>query len=165
MNYNMYLRRVTTQDLPLLIEWAQDERYDEFFRRTPPLCDWNHPNLVESTFSNYYIIMKNGKELGLASMGVEDPFSKSFKVGGMMIHNHTMQESKELMDHMLDIGFNQLLMNRVTTVVLAHRVKLQERLTNYGFRLEGIFKESALYRGKLTDERLYAIRRNEWVVS
>lgn len=161
-NYNMYFRRVTSQDLPLLIEWAQDERYDEFFRRTPPICEWAHPGLVEGVFANYYVIMKNGQELGLASMGVEDPYAKTFKAGAMMIKGHSMEDSKYMMDLMADLAFNKLCMHRIIMIVLANRFKLHERLKGYGFELEGIFRESTLHRGKLVDEHLYALRRETW---
>jgi len=161
----MHFRRVTSQDLPLLTEWAHDERYDEFFRRTPPACEWSHPGLVESTFANYYMVMKDGRELGLASMGVEDPFAKVFKVGGMLITGHTMAESRQVLDYMVDLAFDKLLMNKIVTVVLSHRKKLQERFMAYGFKLEGVFKESSLHRGKLVDEHLYALRRDEWLAS
>lgn len=158
----MYFRRVTSQDLPLLIEWASDERYDEFFRRTPPTCEWSHPALVESMFANYYFMMKDGQELGLASMGVEDPYAKVFKVGGMLKVGHTMEESKLMLDYMVDLAFNKLSMNKIVTVILSHRTKLHERFLGYGFKLEGVFKESALHRGKLVDEHQYALRREEW---
>lgn len=158
----MHFRRVTSQDLPLLIEWAQDERYDEFFRRTPPICEWAHPGLVETTFANYYVIVKDGKELGLASMGVEDPYAKTFKAGAMMIKGHSMQDSKQMMDLIADLAFNKLSMHRIVMVVLAHRIKLHERLVNYGFELEGVFKESSLHRGKLVNEHQYALRRDKW---
>jgi len=161
----MHFRRVTSQDLPLLIEWAHDESYDEFFRRTPPACEWSHPNLVENTFANYYIIMKDGKELGLVSMGIEDPYAKTFKAGAMMIKGHTMQESLQMMNLIADLAFNRLAMHRIVMVVLSTRIKLHERLVGYGFRLEGVFKESSLHRGKLVDEHLYALRRTEWVRS
>lgn len=158
----MHFRRVTSQDLPLLIELAHDESYDEFFRRTPPTCEWSHPNLVESTFANYYFMVKDGKEIGLASMGIEDPFAKVFKVGGLMIKGHTMEESKLMLDYMVDLAFNKLSMNKIVTLILSHRTKLHERFLKYGFRLEGVFKESALHRGKLVDEHQYALRREEW---
>jgi RimJ/RimL family protein N-acetyltransferase len=158
----MHFRRVTSQDLPLLIEWATDERYDEFFRRIPPVCEWAHPALVESSFANFYVMMKDGRELGLASMGVEDPYAKVFKVGGLLTAGHTMDESKLMLDYMVDIAFNKLSMNKIITVILAHRHKLHERFLGYGFKLEGLFRESALHRGKLVDEHQYALRREEW---
>jgi len=161
----MYFRRVTSQDLPLLIEWATDERYDEFFRRTPPACEWSHPGVIENMFSNYYFIMKNGREIGLASMGIEDAYSRTFKAGAMMIKEHTMADSLEMMHYIADLAFNKLVMNRITMLVLSHRRKLQERLLGYGFKLEGVFKESALHRGKLVDEHQYALRREEWQAS
>lgn len=161
----MQFRRVTFQDLDLLQSWAHDPEYDEFFRRMPPPCDWAHPNVIESMFINYYIAMVDNKVVGLASMGVEDPYAKVFKVGGLMIKGHTMQESKAMLDYMVDIAFNKLSMNKIITVILAHRHKLHERFLGYGFKLEGVFKESALHRGKLSDEHQYALRREEWAQS
>jgi hypothetical protein len=56
-------------------------------------------------------------------------------------------------------------MNKIITVILAHRHKLHERFLGYGFKLEGLFRESALHRGKLVDEHQYALRREEWQAS
>jgi|GEM_PF-2960316 len=158
----MYFRRLTAQDLPLVIEWAQNEKYDEFFRRTPPLCDWAHPGMFENIFSQYYMIVESDKNLGLVSMGVEDPYAKTFKAGAMMVSEHTMEQSWAMLQQLLDLAFNKLSMHRVVMVVLSTRTKLHERLKKAGFELEGVFKESTLHRGKLVDEHLYALRREKW---
>lgn len=158
----MYFRRVTTQDLPLLLEWAQDKRYDEFFRRTPPVCEWANPHQVESAFPTHYLVVLNNDIIGFVALTFEDPFAKSMRFG-MMLVEEKRQHLKEVKEYIENLCFNELAANRLSCVVLTHREKLIERLCGYGMDVEGVLKNSSFYRGKLVDECLLAVTREKWL--
>jgi len=157
----MHFRRVTSQDLPLLIEWATDERYDEFFRRTPPVCEWANPHQVETAFPSHYMVLDESKEIGLVGLNFDDPFAKSLRFG-MMVIAEQRHRLKDIKDYIENLCFNQLSANRLSCVVLTHRDKLIERLCSYGLEVEGVLKASTLYRGKLHDECVLAVTREKW---
>lgn len=157
----MYFRRVTSQDLPLLIEWATDERYDEFFRRTPPVCEWANAHQVESAFPTHYVVLDNDEAIGLVALTFEDPFAKSLRFG-MMVTVEKRDRLKDIKDYIENLCFNSLQANRLSCVVLMHRQKLIEKLCSYGLEIEGITKQSSLYRGKLHDECILAVTREKW---
>lgn len=154
----MYLRPITIEDFNMVVEWAQDPRLDEYFRRTAPLCDWAEPNKFMLQMGDKYIVVKDGESVGLLSMGIVDHLSRSAEWGVLLVKKDREDSAKvELL--VRDLLFNKLGCTRLFCRILAHRDRIKQNLETAGYIHEGTLKKSCLYRGELVDECIYAILR------
>lgn len=154
----MHLRPITIEDFNMVIEWAQDPRLDEYFRRTPPVCDWAEPSKFMQQMGDKYIVIKNGEAIGLLSMGIEDHLSRTAK-WGVVLAKKERGDSVKLNELLKEIFFNKLGCNKIFCVILAHREGLKQILLDNNYTHEGTLKQSCLYRGKLVDECIYSLLR------
>lgn len=154
----MHLRPITIEDFNMVVEWAQDPRLDEYFRRTAPLCDWAEPNKFMVQMGDKYIVVKDGESVGLLSMGIEDHLSRTAK-WGLLLAKKERGDSNKLNDLIKDILFNKLGCNKIFCVILSHREGLKRILEDAGYEHEGTLKKSCLYHGELVDECIYSILR------
>jgi RimJ/RimL family protein N-acetyltransferase len=156
----MHLRPVTIEDFNLVIEWAQDPQLDEYFRRTPPVCDWAEPSKFMQQVGDKYIVVKNGEAIGMLSMGIDDPLSRTAK-WGVALAKKEPGDSVILNTMLKDIFFNRLGCNKIFCIILSHREGLKQILKANNYKHEGTFRKSCLYRGKLVDECVYSLLKED----
>jgi RimJ/RimL family protein N-acetyltransferase len=156
----MHLRPVTIEDFNMVLEWAQDPNLDEYFRRTPPLCDWAEPSKFMQQMGDKYIVMKNNNAIGLLSMGIEDHLSRTAK-WGVLLAKKDRGDSNKVNEVVKNILFDKLGCNKIFCIILSHRDGLKQNLEDAGYEHEGTLKKSCLYRGKLVDECLYSLLRGD----
>lgn len=156
----MYLRPVTIQDFDLVISWAQNPELDEYFRRTPPVCDWAEPNKFMAQMGDKYIVIKDDNAIGLLSMGIEDVLSRTAK-WGVLLAKRESGDSTKLNNLVKEIMFDRLGCNKLFCIILSHREGIKRNLEKAGYKYEGTLRKSCLYRGKLVDECLYSLLKEE----
>jgi RimJ/RimL family protein N-acetyltransferase len=156
----MYLRPVTIQDFDLVISWAQNPELDEYFRRTPPVCDWAEPNKFMMQMGDKYIVVKEDETIGLLSMGIVDQLSRNVEWGLLLIKKEK-EDSTKVEQIIRDVLFNKLGCNRLFCRILSHREGIKRNLEKAGYKHEGTLRKSCLYRGKLVDECLYSLLKEE----
>ena len=156
----MYLRPVTIHDFDMIIEWAQDPQLDEYFRRTPPLCDWATPEKFLAQMGDKYIVVKDVEAVGMLSMGIEDHLSRVAK-WGVLLAKKERGDSTRLNNIVKEVLFNRLGCNKIFCVILSHRDGIKHNLEAAGYKYEGTLRRSCLYRGALVDECVYSILKGE----
>lgn len=154
----MYLRPVTIQDFDLVISWAQNPELDEYFRRTPPVCDWAEPNKFMTQMSDKYMVVKNNEAVGMVSMGIIDQLSRSAE-WGVLLAKKAKEDSTKVEQIVRDILFNRLGCNRLFCRILSHRDGIKRNLEAAGYKHEGTLTNSCLYRGHLVNECIYGVTR------
>lgn len=152
----MYLRPVTIQDFDLVISWAQNPELDEYFRRTPPVCDWAEPNKFIAQMGDKYIVIKDDNAIGLLSMGIVDQLSRNAE-WGLLLTKKEKEDSTKVEQIVRDILFDKLGCNRLFCRILSHRDGIKRNLEKAGYKHEGTFQRSCLYRGQLVNECIYGI--------
>jgi len=154
----MYLRPITIYDFDLVLEWAQNPELDEYFRRTPPLCDWATPEKFLAQMGDQYIVVKEGAAVGLLSMGIDDPQSRTVK-WGVLLAKKDAGDSTRVNNLVKQIAFDKLGCNRLICIILSHREGIKKNLLAAGYQYEGTFRNSCWYRGKLHNEDQYGLLR------
>ena len=68
----------------------------------------------------------------------------------------------EALQAVLDFGFNQLNLHRITALVAAYNIPSVKLLLRYGFTKEGTMREDYIVDGKNEDSDCYSLLKWEW---
>ena len=159
------LRPITNDAVPQLVNWAEETKNKEFFRRYPSLMEWCDVTLALQVFATSYLLCEDARIVGLVNFGTNDPYSRSIEFGLLIDYTANRDISNvtvESTDKVADYVFNNLHYNRLTCRILASRDKLSQRLEKFGFKKEALLEQSACINGEFHNEFLYALTKERY---
>lgn len=110
------------------------------------------------------IFLNDGTVIGDVALQSIDNKNRSCSVGmGMAkIENRNKGYGKEAVRLILDYGFNNLGMERITANTLEINISAQKSLEKTGFTLEGRARKAVYFGGKRYDKLIYSILTEEY---
>ena len=110
------------------------------------------------------IFLNNGTVIGdIALQGIDDKNrSCSIGMGMAKIENRNKGYGKEAIRLILEYGFKNLGMERITASTLEINISAQKSLEKSGFKLEGRERKAVYFGGKRHDRLIYGILAGEY---
>jgi len=169
---NVYLAALERQDCKKLYE---DNEYD-FNNPVEPVLfgcsvenadDWFEEIqklLRENVNIRLGIFLNDGTVIGdVALQGIdENNRSCSLGIGIAKIDNHGKGYGTEALGLILDYGFLNMGMERITANTLEINIPAQRALEKLGFVMEGRSRKDTYFRGKRFDKLNYGLLAHEW---
>ena len=159
----MNLRVVEKEDLPLIVEWANDP---EFNGEHEPIMQLSrtelekwHANLAPE--EKWFLIeKKGGTKVGMVR---HDSRAWATTVGSVLIPSERGKGyCTEALRIMVDYLFLSKDIVRVQACANEENAASQRVLEKVGFTKEGTMRKSSFSRGKWVDMAVYSILREEW---
>ena len=169
---NIYLAALERQDCRKLYE---DNEYD-FTNPVEPILfgysteksdDWYNEiqKLLQDNVSvRLGIFMNDGAVIGDVALQSIDEKNRTCSIGAGIakIANRSHGYGTEAVRLILDYGFNNLGMERITADTLDINIPAQKALAKLGFTLEGRGRKAVYFRGKRHDRLHYGLLAEEW---
>jgi len=160
---NVNLRVVEKEDLPLIVEWANDP---EFNGEHEPIMQLSRAEL-EKWYANsgseekwFLVEKKDGAKIGLVR---HDSHAGGMTLGTVLIPS---ERGKGYCTEAVNILVDYLFLSRDIVRIQArfnkHNAASKRVLEKVGFTEEGTMRKSSFSRGKWVDMAVYSILREEW---
>ena len=132
------------------------EKADEWFEQIKKEQGKSHVRLG--------IFLNNGTIIGDIALQDIDYKNRSCSIGmGMSkIENRNKGYGKEAVKLILEFGFNNMGLDRITANTLEINISAQKSLEKIGFTLEGKERQAIYFGGKKYDRYLFAMLRDEY---
>ena len=169
---NIYLAALERQDCKKICE---DNEYDFANPTEPTLFGWSVENynewyeeiqklLKENVNIRLGIFMNDGTVIGDVALQSIDNKNRSCSVGiGIAkMENRGKGYGTEAIKLILDYGFFNVGMERITADTLEINLPAQKAIEKLGFVLEGRARNAIYFRGKQYDELHYSLLVHEW---
>jgi ribosomal-protein-alanine N-acetyltransferase len=157
------LRVVEKEDLPLIVEWANDPEFNGEHEpimqlSTAELEKWYATSGPEEKW--FLIEKKDGAKIGLARY---DSHAWGVTLGSALVPS---ERGKGYCTEAVTILVDYLFLSKETVRIQARANKLnaasKKVLEKVGFTKEGTMRKSSFSRGKWVDMEVYSILREEW---
>lgn len=153
------LRPINKNDIPIILGWYKDSLIKklEFISGNVTKED-----ILVLSGKNFLISVSN-KPIGF--IGLEVSKNNSSADIGILINRDNWGKGygSEALKLVTNFCFGKLELNRLEATTYNHNIRAQRLFKNSGFKVEGIKKESFLYRGIYYNAILMAILRKEWL--
>jgi RimJ/RimL family protein N-acetyltransferase len=161
----IFLQAPQLSDVEQVQRWFKEPELKEYFRRYPPLEQWRLPEQTLQGLGSALTIWEGSKLVGLCQSVNEDFTAKSVEIGLMIDKTKASDRwdvSQEAYRQLCEYLFNGLGYNKLYMKVLPHRDKLIKRLSDAGWRVEGILRQGCKFQGKLADECLLGFLKQDF---
>jgi len=159
---NVNLRVVENQDLPILLEWDNDIDFRGEFEnpRQETMAD------LERLFDNvrdsqwFFIERKDKTKVGFISYF---PSAGEIEIGYNIVPKERNKGyATEAIQIMVDYLFLSKNIVRIQAKADTENLQSRKALEKTGFKQEGVLRRTFFCRGKLRDDCVYSIIREEW---
>jgi len=170
----LILREFTAGDLPAMLAYWRDPRYQTFYRETKDresvvreLIDRFVAAQTEEPRRIWQLAIADplsGKFIGHCGVRVKDPVLREANIGyelnpNMWGRGYATEAARTL----LEFGFAELGMHRVWAECVAENVRSSRVMERLGMRREAHFREHQWFRDRWWDTLIYAILDHEWI--
>ena len=165
-----YLRPLERKDLPQRTAWLNDRVVSETLLLRFPVSlaeteQWFERALQDPTRKDFVIVLKKTKEpIGLAGyVSIDWIHRKAEPFIAIGNRKHWGKGlGTEVVQALLDCGFNELGLNRQFGYMLANNPGALKMDLRAGFKQEGILKQDVLMHGEYQDRIMLGITRDEF---
>jgi RimJ/RimL family protein N-acetyltransferase len=170
---NLILREITESDWENIYVMQSEEEYVKFFPWDIRSEDYIKKLIVkfikwqkESPRSQYQFLveLKEGSQfIGTGGIHHADSKNRSAETGLRLASKFWGKGyASEASKAMLEFGFNDLNLHRITAEIIADNIPAAERLNQLGMKYEGRFREHKIRDNKWYDSLRFAILDHEW---
>ena len=162
------LQLLTLDDIELVRYWRNSPvvapyMYNELHITSEQQLKW-FDKISKDNSSRYWIIVYEGKKLGLASLtGIDQTLSScywAFYLGDLSVRGSGIGSKIEY--NVLEYVFNELKLNKLRCEVFTTNEKVIRMHENFGFRREAFYREHCVKNNQKLDVVGLAILRSEW---
>lgn len=163
----MQIRRITEQDLPLRVEWMNDERVYSSMSFTLPITiegtiKWYRANVINPNRFDAVILEDSGQIVAFGGLTDLDPLLKKAELYVFVDPCRQHQGLGRLSTLLLcEYAFDVMKLHKV--YLMTNRSNIAARLTyeRIGFKLEGTLRDEKLLNGKYEDRLYYGMLSSE----
>jgi RimJ/RimL family protein N-acetyltransferase len=173
---NILLRPLQKSDLSLFIKWHSDPEVNEYLGRYLPVTQVMEEKWLEEAAStkggtrvHFIIEAVNGnvsQPIGSIGLGMIDHRNQTAVMGIAIGEKDYWKKGygTEAVQLLIDYGFKQLNLNRINSYVFAPNTRSLRMHEKVGFIKEGICRQTCYKNGRLVDEVVFGLLREEWRV-
>jgi RimJ/RimL family protein N-acetyltransferase len=170
-NSKVGLRAIEPSDLPLVLEWRNNEDLRKYFREyrefsLPQITDWYQSMIKNNNFEMFIIVdIKTNDSIGVAGITYIDWVNRHgdvhFYIGkdGAWIDEVYAQEAFPLI---LEYGFNILNLNKIWAEIYEVDTKKLNFFKNNGFKIDANLRDHYFYKGTYYTSHILSLLRNEY---
>jgi len=168
--HKIHLRLLENEDLPLRVQWVNDDEINENLGFDWPLSlsktqVWFQNSLKDNSKINFVIIDNDScKPIGMAGLLGVDYKNRNAEfyitIGDKSYWG--LRISDEVIFLILEYAFLELGLEKVYLHTFSYNVKAQRVYERNGFVKEGILRKHIWKRGELRDIVYYGIFKEEW---
>jgi RimJ/RimL family protein N-acetyltransferase len=159
------LEQPSLENCSKVVEWAQDPKLSDYFRRYPPIQDWHQPEQIIAGLGVGYMVVEDDKVVGLAQLLNNDARAGSVEMA-MLVDKGACKEPEVVASKayimLCDYIFEYLNYQKIYMKVLESSKGLQKYLINGKFKQEGYFKRSCRYKGELVGEIMLSLFKEDY---
>lgn len=164
---DIQLIKLSLDDIELVRSWRNSPdvasyMYNEKEISSSEQLDWF--NRINEESSKYWIILYNGKKLGLASVtGIDYTLQScywAFYLGDSSVRGAGIGAKVEY--NVLEYVFNELNLNKLRCEVFVENDKVIKMHEKFGFRREAYYREHCVKGSKKLDVVGLALLKSEW---
>lgn len=156
---------IDPNQLLVLLDWYENPKLAEYFRRYPPAMDWGRADLIAQYLKGAYFIYEDGKAVGLVQLGHDDPIARTVEIA-MVIDPSTCSDrfraSRVAYTEICNYIFDYMNYEKAYMKVLTTRTKLRDRLQADGWSVEGTLRQSCPFQGERCDEWVMGLLKNDY---
>lgn len=150
-------RPIRETDLPLILDWYQDEGFR--FRSVAPNLLGEQQIRSLTQVPEVFLIEREGLPAGLAFLEVLDPTAGRAKVDLRLAGGHCPEG---VVKAWVSLAFAHLGLRRLIATCASFDEPAAGGLLAAGFRLEGRLHDLLFHQGRYWDELHFALLRDEW---
>jgi RimJ/RimL family protein N-acetyltransferase len=168
---NIYLRPLEIDDLPLRVEWVNDDENRKTLMFDWPISlsktrAWFQNTLMDKSKANFSIVDKEtNKVIGMT--GLIDIDYRNLRGQLYITIGEKDFRGKKLPDEIiplvLEYGFKELGLRRIYLYTLKNNERGRTVYERNGFEFEGILREHHFCVGEYQDLYVHSILKNDWV--
>lgn len=166
------LRAVEPEDLELLYNWENDNKYWIISNTTTPFSRFTLKRYIENSHKNIYVTgqlrlmidhSRTGKTIGTVDIFDFDPFHKRAGLGILIADESYRRKGYASMalQCLIDYCFNTLLLHQLYCNILASNHDSFDLFIKLGFKEVGVKKEWIKTADGYSDEHLYQLLNPE----
>lgn len=171
---NLYFSNIEKEDMVHLYNWFSDIEFLKYYDYVPPVP--KSQDEVNQIFSDYNIkkeslvfavrLLSDNKIIGIAGF---DDIIKSNQTATLFIGigNRELRGKgygKEVLNKLLNYGFNTINLHRIQLNVLEFNVFAIKLYESAGFKKEGIYREFVFRDDSRYNMFLYGLLKTEWEI-
>ena len=164
---NVVLRKMRAEDMEMVRNWRMRPEITKYMYTDPEITmeqqmEWFKK--VSNSDDLYWIVVQDGKSVGLASLTEWDKKNNRITGGAYIAerNNETFRLAIELQLNLLNYAFNTLNVNKVCGEVISENVGVVRILQICGCVREGLFREHVYKNGRYYDVGILGTIKKDW---
>lgn len=166
------LRAVEPEDLELLYEWENNNKYWIISNTAAPFSKYTLKRYIENSHKNVYVTgqlrlmivhIKTAKTIGTIDIFDFDPFHKRAGLGILIAEESYRRKGYASMALrcLIDYCFNTLLLHQLYCNILANNTESMDLFKKLGFKEIGVKRDWIKTEGGYLDEHLFQLLKSE----